>query len=43
MDRAGALEQGFIEDALYNAAIRNGGLADDGERQTDVGHHPQRP
>ena len=31
---AGALEQADVEDELYAAAERNGGLADDGERQT---------
>ena len=30
---AGALEQGHLEDALYAAAVVNGLVADDGERQ----------
>jgi hypothetical protein len=30
---AGALEQGEVEDGLYAAAVRNGLVADDGERQ----------
>jgi hypothetical protein len=30
---AGALEQGEVEDALYAAALANGLVADDGERQ----------
>ena len=30
---AGALEQGEVEDALYVAALANGLVADDGERQ----------
>jgi hypothetical protein len=30
---AGALKQSDIEDALYSAAVRNGLLADDGQRQ----------
>ncbi len=30
---AGALDQGDVEDVLYAAAVRNGLVADDGERQ----------
>jgi hypothetical protein len=36
---AGALEQAEVEDALYAAALANGLLADDGERQCVVQLH----